>query len=128
MWIHYNPNPSHQEKSDCIIRAIAIVENLSWDEVFFKLIGQAYIDKDMPSINYVWHGLLTSMGYERHVVPNTCPYCYTVNDFCRDFPVGRYILAVENDHVVGVIDGNFYDQWNSGNRVVTYYWRKPAYE
>ena len=84
---------------------------------------QGFLMYQMPSTNEVWSLYLYNNGYRRRAVRNTCPDCYTVNDFCQDFPHGRYLLAL-NGHVVAVIDGVYYDTWDSGNETVLYYWRK----
>ena len=78
---------------------------------------------DMPSANYVWSSYLQSKGFERTVIPNTCPSCYTVKDFCIDYPKGLYMLAIGN-HVVAVEDGNYYDTWDSGDEIPMFYWQK----
>lgn len=67
--------------------------------------------------------LLEKQGYSRFVIPNTCPYCYTVKQFCKDHPYGKYLLALDG-HVVAVIDGDYYDIWDSGNEVHIYFWKK----
>lgn len=38
------------------------------------------------------------------------------------YPRGVYIIGT-GSHAVCVIDGNFYDSWNSGSEVVTFFWR-----
>ena len=77
----------------------------------------------MPSTNDVWSLYLYNNGYRRRAVRNTCPDCYTVKDFCLDYPYGKFLLAL-NGHVVACIDGNYYDTLDSGNETVLYYWRK----
>ena len=57
------------------------------------------------------------------IIPNTCPDCYTIADFCNDHPYGTYILAT-GTHVVAVIDGDYYDTWDSGNEIPIFYWQK----
>ena len=79
--------------------------------------------KKMPSYNEVWSEYLFNNGYRRTQLPNTCPDCYIVKDFCHDFSIGRYLLALDG-HVVAVVDGNYYDTWDSGNETVLYYWRR----
>lgn len=79
--------------------------------------------KDMPSSNAIWGAYLHSKGFEREIIPNTCPDCYTVSDFCQDFPSGAYILGTGN-HVVSVIDGDYYDTWDSGNETPIYFYHK----
>lgn len=78
---------------------------------------------EMPSSNAVWAAFLYREGYRRHVIPNTCPFCYTVKQFTLDHPSGRYLLAT-GSHVVAVIDGDYYDTWNSGDEIPIYYWKK----
>ena len=80
---------------------------------------------DMPSSNAVWGAYLRTRGFRRDVIPNSCPDCYKVTDFCKDNPTGRYILATGN-HVVAVINGDYYDTWDSGNEIPIYYWRKET--
>ena len=78
---------------------------------------------DMMHKNWVWGDLLIEKGYSRYTLPNTCPRCYTVADFAKDHPVGTYILGT-GEHVVAVVDGDWYDTWDSGDEVpIIYYWR-----
>lgn len=80
---------------------------------------------DMPSSNRVWGEYLKSRGYERFVIPNTCPDCYTIRDFCIEHPKGKYLVAT-GVHVVAVVDGDYYDTWDSGGELPIYYWRKES--
>ena len=73
--------------------------------------------------NYVWGNLLLRNGYTRHSLPNTCPDCYTISDFANEHKTGKYILAT-GSHVVGVVDGDYYDTWDSGEEVPMYYFEK----
>lgn len=84
-----------------------------------------YAMKEMPSTNRVWSRYLRRRGYEPHFIPNTCPDCYTVKDFCADHPVGSYLLALD-EHVVVVVDGHYYDTWDCGNEIPFYYWSKEG--
>ena len=77
----------------------------------------------MPSANAVWGAYLRSQGFKRHIIPNTCPDCYTLNDFCEDHPNGMYIVALQN-HVVAVNDGDYFDTWDSGEEMPLYYFSK----
>lgn len=123
MYIHANPNPNGAYVEDCVIRAIAIATNRSWDETAIYLFLQAFIMKNMPSVNKVWGALLTSIGFRQYALPNTCPDCYTIRDFCIDNPDGIFILAT-GSHVVAVIDGDYYDAWDSGDELPTSVWRR----
>lgn len=122
-YIFYNPNPLEKETGDCAIRAISKILNLDWDNVFVDLFLKAYQKKDMMDKNYVWGSYLDDNGFVRHVIPDTCPECYTVKQFCLDHPNGEFIVAT-GSHVVAVIDGDYYDAWDSGNKTPIYYWQK----
>lgn len=124
-YVFYNPNPSKNLVGDCVIRAISRVTGQGWEKTYIELALQGFIMNDMPSANYVWGAYLISKGFIRNVIPNTCPECYTVKDFCRDYPEGTYLLATGN-HVIAVIDGNYFDSWDSGDEVPIYYWEKEG--
>ena len=123
MFVYFNPNPSKKHVGDCVIRAIAKVTNQDWDKTYLEISLQGYMLHDMPSANYVWGAYLSDNGFKRYVLPNTCPDCYTVKDFCNDYSQGIYLLAT-GSHVVAVQDGNYYDAWDSGDEVPIYYWQK----
>ena len=78
---------------------------------------------DMPSSNAVWGEYLKRNGFTKHVIPDSCPQCYTVQDFCEDNPNGTFVLAT-GSHVIAVIDGDYLDSWDSGNEIPVYLWRK----
>lgn len=124
MYKFFNPNPNKGSNvGDCTIRAIALATDQSWDDVYIDLAVLGYSFKDMPSSNYVWSAYLRSRGFERFAIPNSCPDCYTVWEFCEDHPHGIYILAT-GTHVVTVVDGDYYDAWDSGHEVPIFYFEK----
>lgn len=105
------------------MRAIAKATGQSWDETYTGLCVQGLAMGDMPSANSVWGAYLRQHGFTRHVVPNTCPDCYTVTEFARDHPRGVYVLALSG-HVVCQLNGDYYDTWDSGNEIPLFYWEK----
>lgn len=122
-FIQSNPNPKNARVGDCVIRAITIATNSAWEKVYSELAAYGFMMCDMPSSNAVWGQYLKDRGFTRGVVPDTCPNdCYTILDFCEDNPSGTFILGT-GEHVIAVIDGNYYDTWDSGNEVPIYYWR-----
>ena len=123
MYVFYNPNPSKKLVGDCVIRAVSKLTNKDWETIYLEICLQGFMMNDMPSANYVWGAYLHENGYERNILPNTCPDCYTVKDFCVDYPQGKYLLAIGN-HVVAVENGNYYDSWDSGEEIPLYYWQK----
>lgn len=122
-FVYSNPNPAGNLVGDCVVRGIAIAENASWEDTYMGITLEGLKLHDMPSSNAVWGMFLRNKGYTRYSIPNTCPDCYTVKDFCMDNPKGKFILAT-GSHVIAVINGDYYDIWDSGLELPAYYWAK----
>jgi len=122
-FVYYNPNPEKKTVGDCVIRGLTILLGDTWENVYTDLCMQGAYLHDMPNSNAVWGEYLRANGFEVHTIPNTCPYCYTVKQFCREHPSGVFLLAT-GEHVIAVVDGDYYDTADTGNEVPIYYWRK----
>ena len=122
-YIPTNPNPNNNYTGDCVIRAISIAENKEWDDVYVELMVKGFAMKDMIESNELWNSYLHGLGYSRYIIPDSCPDCYTVREFAEDHPHGTYILGT-GSHVICVIDGDYYDTWDSGHKVPIYFWMK----
>ena len=125
MWRFCNVNPMSLLVGDCVVRAISLATERDWDTVYLGIATKGYEMKDMPSSNAVWGAYLKHEGFRRYVIPNECPDCYTIEDFCMDHPTGTYILAT-GTHAVCVKDGDHYDTWDSGREVPVFYFKKEA--
>lgn len=122
-YIYYNPNPEKNVTGDCVVRALTLVLNEDWDTAYIGICTQGFLMKVMPATNSVWGAYLRQKGFVRLQIPNTCPDCYTVRDFCNENQNGTFLLAT-GEHVIAVIDGNYYDGWDSGDEVPIYFWKK----
>ena len=120
-FIHYNPNPHGEYVGDCVIRAITKALDKSWNEIYLAMALVGYSMGDMPSSNRVWGQFLKDVGYRRYVIPNTCPDCYTIRDFCEDNPKGTFIVGT-GTHCVCIKDGNLYDTWDSSDETPLFYY------
>lgn len=127
MWIKYNPNPTGRSVGDCAVRAIAKALDVDWETAFDILSENAYQMGDMPSADSVWGATLRQNGFYRTSIPNTCPDCYTADDFCVDHPNGTYVLGF-GGHVATIKDGNLYDSWNSSKEIPQFVWYRKEYE
>lgn len=121
----YNPNPKKKNTGDCVYRAVAKVTNDDWNSAFVMVVSEAYEMKEDTTSNDVWNEVLYSLGFKKRIAPDTCPTCYTIKQFCEDNPAGTYVVAT-GSHVVAVIDGDYYDTWDSGEQVVAYYYSKEV--
>lgn len=123
MYIPYNPNPNSANVGDCTVRALSKLTHKDWESTYIGLATMGYTMGDMPSSDRVWGEYLRARGFHKAVVPDTCPDCYTIKDFAKDHPTGSYALAT-GDHVVALVDGDYYDSFNSGSGVPIYFWKK----
>lgn len=124
-WQYYNPNPKSNLVGDCVIRALTLALDKDWNFVYLEIAAKGYEMKDMPSSNSIWTAYLKSKSFKAYIIPNECPDCYTVKDFCKDNPIGIFVLAT-GTHVVTCIDGNYYDTWDSGKEVPIYFLKKET--
>lgn len=123
MYIYTNPNPENKKIGDCVIRAISIALNQTWDKTYVDLCKLGLEMADLPNANEVWGAYLRKEGYIREVIPNTCPDCYTIRQFSIDHPHGTYIVCT-GTHTVAVIGGNICDSWDSSDEVGIFYFHK----
>lgn len=123
LWKRFNPNPQGLIVGDCTVRAICAVTGKEWDAVHRELCDLSRDMADMPSSDRVWWELLRQYGFTRRRLIDRCPDCYTVRDFARDHPEGLYVLGPP-EHAVAVIDGRYWDSWDSGGTVPTYFLTK----
>ena len=120
---YYNPNPIGKRTGDCIIRALCKVLNKPWMDIHVGLALQGLEIYETMESNSTWDLYLRKNGFKRYVIPNTCPNCYTVADFCRDHPEGTYVLGT-GTHAIAVVDGTIHDTWNSSLEIPVFYWSK----
>ena len=125
MFIQYNPNPKNRRVGDCVIRACCKALEEGWEQVYMDICLKGFAMADMPSSNAVWGAYLKSKGFTKRVLEDSCPDCYTLKTFCADHSRGLYVVQTGN-HVVTVIDGNYFDAWDSGDETVVFYWTRKG--
>lgn len=123
MYIYVNNNPQGVHIGDCVVRALSSALNQPWERTYIDLCVEGYTFSNLPNANEVWDAYLRRKGYKRHILPDTCPACYTIQQFSQDFPKGTYIVAT-GSHVVCVKDGNILDNWNSSEETAAYYYKE----
>ena len=123
MWQYANLNPMGKSVGDCTVRSIAIATGSAWFETYLDLCLTGMLMADMPSANSVTTAYLRNKGFRRRTIPDDCPDCYTIADFCKDHPKGTYIIGT-GSHLTTVIDGDLFDSWDSSNECPVYYFEK----
>ena len=121
----FNPNPLNKETGDCVFRALCAVTGLSWYEVFDRCCKIARENGTIPNSGDKSFVLIRAkeFGLEPRTIPRPKKgqKSITVQDFCKQHPVGKFILSTA-DHNVGVVDGKYYDLYpNYGQKVYKYY-------
>lgn len=119
-YVYYQPNKMDikDEYGDCSIRAICKVFECEWIEAFRMTLPLCEKYQVVPScIFYSKHekAIEEMLGMKKCKVSVTkgCKRP-TVKKFATDHPTGKYIVGVAN-HVVAVVDGKYYDTWDSGD-------------
>lgn len=123
VYVKYNPNPVGNRVEDCAQRAISAALDVDWDTASDLIYEMARSMGTTTHDDAAWGAVLRRAGFVRQIIPNTCPDCYTVADFCRDHPRGVYVLKTAG-HVVAVIDGRAWDTWDSTGEIPAYYWHR----
>lgn len=121
MWVEYNPNPTGRRTGDCSVRAIAKALDTDWETAYNLTSDAGFLMGDMPSSDSVWGAVLRQNGFYRKAIPNSCPECYTAEDFCKDHPYGVFVLGF-GGHVATLVDGVLYDSWDSSGNIPQFYW------
>ena len=122
MFIEHNQNPNGDNIEDCVVRAISLVLELPYWQVFDELCdemdkqGADYINGFNVFVPY-----LHDKGYEIREATNKI----TVKQFadkCKrryDADEIRWLLIVK-DHMTACIGGDIYDTWNCNRYKVQY--------
>ena len=121
MWIKYNPNPSGRSVGDCAVRAVAKALDTDWETAYGLMVAKGYEMGDMPSSDSVWGAVLRQNGFYRKSIPDSCPDCYTADDFARDHPEGVYVLGF-GGHTATIVDGCLWDSFDSSGEAPQFVW------
>lgn len=126
----YNANTNNKDTNDCVARSISLALGIDYDEVKRGLKKVAH-KLNLPSWNY-FDGF--TQYIREHVGYNIkwrkpaewFHKSLTVKEFSQKLDIGTYLLLCgkaegSTSHMVACIDGNYYDSWDSSNRIVSYF-------
>ena len=123
---YYQPNKKDlkDEYGDCVIRALTKATNKTWIEVFDELLPYARENQTMPNNKVCYEKYILNNNFEYHGISNKKGSKRpTVDSFTKEHKKGTYILRVAH-HIVTVVDGLYYDTWDSGAKSLYGYWEK----
>lgn len=123
MYIEYNPNPCGRRVGDCAVRALAKALDTTWESAYIMLAMNGLQMCDAMNADSVIGATLRQNGFTRKAISSSCPDCYDVEEFCKEFPTGVYVLFF-GGHVAAVVSGNLYDAWDSSHETPQYFWGK----
>ena len=125
MFEYFNNNPVRPEggAGDCAVRAISKALDVSWEKAYVMLSLNGFLMGEIMNADQVIGSVLRQHGFVREIIPNTCPDCFTVADFCNDNPEGIFVVKSQ-DHVATVINGQLFDAFDSSMNITIYVWRK----
>ena len=124
MYVKFTNNPRKNYRAgDCVIRAISAATGDSWEKIYTELSVEGFYVGEWANSNGVWDGYLRKRGFKRHICPNNCSYCYSIAEFAKEHSQGVYIAATGR-HAVAVINGDWWDSWDSGAEIPIYYYSK----
>lgn len=115
MYKFYNANAKGKFTNDCVIRAISLAEDKTWNETYEELSEIAQRNGILlDDVEFV-EPLLDSR-YSRVCYKNKC-----VGDFVEQNPKGTYLITM-NGHITCAIDGVLYDTFDCRNRIMLCAW------
>lgn len=122
-YVLFQPNPKKNNTTDCSFRAYAKVQGITWEEAYDIATALGREMNLMPNDHRVVDKILvekfgfTFTKYEKGDAKKT------VNEFAIEHPKGTYVGWMHG-HVVAIVDGNYYDSWDSGSRKMKGYYSK----
>lgn len=123
-YAYYQPNPSRKSVGDCTVRALSKALGQTWEQTYVGLTLEGFLCGDLPNADDVYGHYLHRRGFRRHMIPDDGLGDYTVENFTQDNPVGTFVLSIPGRHVLTVVDGRYFDSWDSGGECPSYYWTK----
>ena len=124
---YHNVNPKDKVTSDCVVRALAYANDMTWDEVFFELCSIGINKKLMPNNEKVYEQFLKDRGWRKQKQPVDYDGTkYRAFNFCNVFarPEKRYIISMRR-HLTVIANKKVVDIWDCSKEVVGVYWTRP---
>lgn len=126
-YVHfYNANPEEKRTGDCVIRAISVATEKTWDSILDALVEVAHREKSVPNNEDCYIKYLEENGFVRCKQPrkedNTR---YRGWEFLEKIKKSDIIVAhMGTRHLSAIKNKKFWDTWDCSNDCVGIYWIK----
>lgn len=115
MYRFYNKNSQGNFVNDCVVRAIATAEHITWDEAYDKLSDLAQMEGTLlDDATFV-------ESYLDKTYHRVAHYSKTVGEFAEEYPRGTYLITMPG-HITVVINGVVYDIFDCRGREMWCAW------
>lgn len=132
-FVFENMNPKGNVVGDCVVRAVSLAMDKSWDEVYDGLCEIGKKMKRMPNDKQVYGKYLEVTGWKKMKQPRKPDNTkYTGKEWCEwmnENHIGTVIAHIGGHHVVCIklVNGKYkvHDIWNSTGGCIGNYWAAP---
>ena len=123
-FVKYNANPKHRKTTDCVIRALSIALNNSWEATYRSLVDYSIKNYLMCTEKRAYTGYLKAKGYEMQKMPKRMDNSrYTVKEFIDELarPNAVYVINIAH-HLTVVKDKVLLDSWDCSKKTMGNFW------
>lgn len=121
---NYNANPKQRKTGDCVIRAISVAFDQSWEDTYTDLFNTALKYCYAISCKDNFKKYLDIRGYKMHKMPvHEDGKKYTISDFIDTHgDTDKTYLILIRGHLTVVKQNVLYDTWNCSKKYMGNYW------
>ena len=126
-WYEYlNMNPRNLLSEDCLIRAVALVTEQSWEQTIRELTELGIKKSRVCNDSKLMPDYLESKGFKAMPEPRDAyNKKMTIKEFlCANPEFKDFICFAGSHHVTAVKDGKVRDIWDSSKVTMHRWWRK----
>lgn len=116
MFEYYNANPRNRNIADCVLRAISLLEERTWEEVYEELSYLSSME------GYMFDNVEFVEEYLDNRYPRECHFSKRVGEFAEEYPVGKYAITMDG-HITALVNGILYDTFDCSNRIMRCAWK-----
>lgn len=125
-FVKQNINPKGWKTDDCVVRALAKANNMSWESTYLMLCEVGLKKCRMPNSKHTYEALLKTYGWVKYKMPKHSDGSrYTVKELVDEKSNKRMVISIAN-HLTFADKGTLIDTWNCGGKSVGNYWIKEG--